>query len=135
LQRRGAEVVIASRTRERADKLASALSCKAVDWGTRHNFWVDLLINCTPVGMHPNVDETPYDKHYLKPSMVVFDTVYNPESTLLVKDARQRSCTVITGVDMFIRQAALQFKLFTEEDAPNEVMRDALKRTIDPAKH
>jgi 3-dehydroquinate dehydratase/shikimate dehydrogenase len=135
LQRRGAEVVIASRTRERADKLASALSCKAVDWGTRHNFWVDLLINCTPVGMHPNVDETPYDKHYLKPSMVVFDTVYNPESTLLVKDARQRSCTVITGVDMFIRQAALQFKLFTGEDAPNEVMRDALKRTIDPAKN
>lgn len=135
LQRRGAEVVIASRTRERADKLASALGCKAVDWSTRHNFWVDLLVNCTPVGMHPNVDETPYDKHYLKPSMVVFDTVYNPESTLLVKDSRARSCTVVTGVDMFIRQAALQFKLFTGQDAPTELMRDVLKRTIGPAKH
>ena len=134
LQRRGAEVVISSRTRDRADKLAAALNCKAVDWGTRHNFWVDLLVNCTPVGMHPNVDESPYDKHYLKPSMAVFDTVYNPESTLLVKDARARSCIVITGVDRFIRQAALQFKLFTGHDAPTELMRDVLKRTIGPAK-
>ncbi|HEV3003977.1 MAG TPA: shikimate dehydrogenase [Pirellulales bacterium] len=135
LQRRGAEVVVASRTRERADKLAEALGAKAVDWGTRHNFWVDVLVNCTPVGMHPNVDETPYDKHYLKPSMVVFDTVYNPESTLLVKDARARSCTVITGVEMFIRQAALQFKLFTGQEAPFELMRDVLKRAIGPARY
>ena len=64
-----------------------------------------MLVNCTPLGMHPNVDETPYEKHHLKPSMVVFDTVYNPESTLLIKDARSRSCTVVTGVEMFIRQA------------------------------
>lgn len=134
LQRRGAEVVIASRTRERADKLAEALGSKSVDWGTRHNFWVDFLINCTPVGMHPHVDETPYDKHYLKPSMLVFDTVYNPESTLLVKDARLRSCTVVTGVEMFIRQAALQFKLFTDQEAPADLMRDVLKRAIGPAK-
>lgn len=134
LQRRGAEVVIASRTRERAEKLAEALGSKSVDWGTRHNFWVDFLINCTPVGMHPHVDETPYDKHYLKPSMLVFDTVYNPESTLLVKDARLRSCTVVTGVEMFIRQAALQFKLFTDQEAPADLMRDVLKRAIGPAK-
>ncbi len=135
LHRRGAEVVVASRTRDRADRLADALSVKAVDWGARHNFWVDILINCTPVGMHPNVDETPYDKHYLKPSMLVFDTVYNPESTLLVKDARARSCTVITGVEMFIRQAALQFKLFTDQEPPADLMRDVLKRAIGPAKY
>lgn len=135
LQRRGAEVVVSSRTRERADRLAGAINIKAVDWATRHNFWVDILINCTPVGMHPHVDETPYDKHYLKPSMLVFDTVYNPESTLLVKDARARSCTVVTGVDMFIRQAALQFKLFTDQEAPADLMRDVLKRAIGPAKY
>lgn len=135
LQRRGAEVVVASRTRERADRLADAISIKAVDWAGRHNFWVDILINCTPVGMHPNVDETPYDKHYLKPSMLVFDTVYNPESTLLLKDARARSCTVITGVEMFIRQAALQFKLFTDQEPPTELMRETLKRAIGPAKY
>jgi 3-dehydroquinate dehydratase/shikimate dehydrogenase len=135
LLRRGAEVVIASRTRERADRLADALGAKAVDWGLRHNFWIDVLVNCTPVGMHPHVDETPYDKQYMKPSLLVFDTVYNPESTLLVKDARARGANVITGVEMFIRQAALQFKLFTGQDAPADLMRDVLKRAIGPAKY
>ena len=84
--------------------------------------------------MHPNVDETPFEKHYLRPSMVVLDTVYNPENTLLVKDARSQSCTVITGVEMFIRQASLQFTLFTGKDGPWELMRDVLKRAIGPAK-
>lgn len=128
LQRRGAEVIVASRTNDRADRLAERVKCKAIDWAARYAVSADILINCTPVGMHPNVDETPYDKHHLRPSMVVFDTVYNPESTLLVKEARARSCTVVTGVDMFIRQAALQYKLFTGREAPLAEMRDALRR-------
>ncbi|MBI2824322.1 MAG: shikimate dehydrogenase [Planctomycetia bacterium] len=135
LARRGAEVVIASRTSQRAEALAKFIGCKAVDWTARHNYSVDILVNCTPLGMHPNVDETPYERHHLKPSMVVFDTVYNPESTLLIKDARSRSCTVVTGVEMFIRQAALQFKLFTSQEAPTDLMRDVLRRTIGPAKY
>ena len=93
-----------------------------------------MLVNCTPIGMHPNVDDTPFDEYYLRPSMVVFDTVYNPESTLLVKDARERSCRVVTGVDMFVRQAAIQFQHFTGQPAPTAVMRDALRRAIDPVK-
>ena len=48
----------------------------------------DIVVNCTPVGMHPNVDESPFNKSHLKPTMIVFDTVYNPESTLLLKEAR-----------------------------------------------
>jgi 3-dehydroquinate dehydratase/shikimate dehydrogenase len=86
------------------------------------------------VGMHPNVDESPFDRRYLRPKMVVFDTVYNPEQTLLIKEARQQNCTVITGVDMFVGQAALQFKLFTESEAPSELMRNEVKRAIGPAK-
>ena len=96
---------------------------------------VDILINCTPVGMHPNVDESPIHKTFLKPSMLVFDTVYNPENTLLVKDARSRNCTVITGVEMFVRQAMLQFFLFTRKEAPADLMRDVLKRAIGPVKY
>ena len=63
--------------------------------------------------MHPNVDEMPIHHSFLKPGLMVFDTVYTPETTLLVKEARARGCHVITGVDMFVRQAALQFQLFT----------------------
>ncbi|MGD9646578.1 MAG: type I 3-dehydroquinate dehydratase, partial [Pirellulales bacterium] len=94
-KRRGAHVVIAGRTLSRAEQLAKAVGGKAVDWGNRHSVDADVLVNCTPVGMHPNVDDTPYDEYHLRPSMVVFDTVYNPESTLLVKDARERSCRVV----------------------------------------
>ena len=68
--------------------------------------------------MHPNVDESPFNKSHLKPSMIVFDTVYNPESTLLLKEARSHGCRIVTGVEMFIRQAALQFLLFTGKEAP-----------------
>ena len=85
--------------------------------------------------MHPNVDETPYEKHHLRPSMTVFDAVYNPENTLLVKDARSRNCTVVTGVEMFVRQACFQFKLFTGQDGPADVMRDAVRRAIAAAKY
>ncbi len=97
LKRMGAQVVIAGRTTARAQQLAKALDCRTVEWINRYSVQADYLINCTPVGMHPNVDATPYDKHHLRPSMVVFDTVYNPENTLLTKEARSQSCTVISG--------------------------------------
>lgn len=135
VRRRKANVVVAGRTMERVEQLADRVEGRAIEWGVRHAVPADVIVNCTPIGMHPNVDNSPYDKHHLKPSMVVFDTVYNPESTLLIKEARARSCTVVTGVDMFIRQAALQFELFTGQPAPVDVMRDTLRRAIGPAKY
>jgi 3-dehydroquinate dehydratase/shikimate dehydrogenase len=134
LKKHNAEVVIAGRTSGRAKALADAIDCDVIDWNNRHGFSPDILVNCTPVGMHPNVDETPYDKLHLRPSMLVFDTVYNPENTLLIKEARAQSCTVVTGVEMFVRQASLQYKLFTGQDAPWDLMRDTLKRAIGPAR-
>ena len=67
--------------------------------------------------------------------MIVFDTVYNPENTLLIKEAGRQSCATITGVDMFIRQACMQFKLFTGQEPPPDLMREVLKRAIGPAKY
>ena len=63
--------------------------------------------------MHPNVDEAPCHFSILKPGMTVFDTIYHPETTLLIREARTRGCHTITGVDMFVRQAARQIELFT----------------------
>ena len=60
--------------------------------------------------------------------MVEFDTVYNPEQTLLVKEARSQGARVVTGVEMFVRQAAMQFKLFTGVETSRELMRSTLKR-------
>ena len=133
LKEHHADVVIASRTRERTNLLAEQLQCKAVDWDSRGEIDPDLLLNCTPVGMHPNVDSTPFEMDGLRTGMVVFDAVYNPENTLLIKEARSRGCKVVSGVDMFIRQASLQFQYFTSQPGPADLMRDVLKRAIDHA--
>ena len=132
LKSRGALVTIASRTKQRSERLAEAFDSKAIDWDARHRAQCDIIVNCTPIGMHPNVDESPISKTFLKPSMLVFDTVYNPETTLLIKDARARNCEVITGVEMFVRQAQLQFFLFTRQEAPPNLMREVLKKAIGP---
>jgi 3-dehydroquinate dehydratase/shikimate dehydrogenase len=135
LKKRGANVVISGRTLQRAEQLAERLKCRAVDWNVRYGVSADIVVNCTPVGMHPNVDATPFEKHHIRPSMAVFDTVYNPENTLLIKDGRTQGALTVTGVEMFVRQAALQFRLFTGQEAPLDLMREALKRQIGPAKY
>jgi 3-dehydroquinate dehydratase/shikimate dehydrogenase len=127
-----AQLTISNRTPERAFKLAEEVKCRAVDWTARHNVLCDMLVNCTSVGMHPNMDESPIHHSFLKPGLMVFETIYTPETTLLVKEARSRGCHVLTGVDMFVRQAALQFKLFTGKEPPLELMRGVVKRALSP---
>jgi 3-dehydroquinate dehydratase / shikimate dehydrogenase len=134
LQRRGAKTTIASRTRSRAQLLADTFGGKCLDWPARH-VPSDIIVNCTPIGMHPNVDESPFNKSNLKPTMIVFDTVYNPESTLLLKEARSHGCRTVSGVDMFVRQAKLQFFLFTGQEPSEARMRETLKRAIGPVKY
>lgn len=135
LNKRGAKTIIASRTRSRAEQLAKEFNAKAVEWDARHLAEVDIIVNGTPIGMHPNLDESPVRKSMLKPGILVFDTVYNPEQTLLIKEARDHGSRVVTGVEMFERQAELQFQLFTGKAPPKGVMRETLKRVIGPVKY
>ena len=128
LKQRKATVVISSRTSENAEELAKHFQCGHIHWDDRGSVQPNILINGTPVGMHPNVNETPFEKRHIDPNMVVFDTVYNPEQTLLVKEARSQGARVVTGVEMFVRQAAMQFKLFTGVETSRELMRSTLKR-------
>jgi len=132
--RAGAVLTIASRTKERALELAKTLDASAIRWEKRGAGHIDVLINCTPLGMHPNVDETPISVNWLQEHMVVFDTIYNPENTLLLKEARERHCVAVSGLEMFVRQAAAQFERFTGKPAPVDVMRDTLRRGISPVK-
>jgi 3-dehydroquinate dehydratase/shikimate dehydrogenase len=134
LKRRRAEIIIASRTEQRAIELAEKLEGKSLSWAGRHSIQPDLIINCTPVGMHPNLDESPIEPRYLRSEVAVFDTIYNPEQTLLIKHARGIGCRTLTGVDMFVAQAALQFRHFTGQDVPAELMRQVIKRAISPVK-
>lgn len=133
LKRRRADVVITSRKLEKAERLAQEMDARAIPWEQRHLTKVEVIVNCTPVGMHPNVDETPYDARYFRPNSIVFDTVYNPEQTLFFKQARERRCQVISGAEMFLGQAALQFKHFTGVEPPLAVLEESFRRAIGAA--
>ena len=87
---------------------------------------VDILIQCTPIGMYPKADNTPVPKRFLKNSLVVFDVIYNPLKTRLLREAEETGCVVVSGIDMFVYQAALQFELWTGKPAPIKVMREIL---------
>ncbi len=135
LRQKGAEVLVSGRSAVRANRLAQAIGGTAVDWEARHEVRCQLLINGTPLGMHPDVDRTPYDGTYLKPGMTVFETIYNPEQTLLIKHAKKANCKVITGVDMFVRQASYQYRLFTGQEPPQGLMHLMLKKATSPVRY
>ncbi len=128
--RAGAALTITNRTKARGQELATHLGCQFVAWENRGAAYVDVLVNCTPMGMYPNMDDTPFQDNWLREGTVVFDTIYNPEQTLLIKQAKERGCHCISGIEMFVAQAAAQYHCFTRQAAPVDVMREALRRGI-----
>jgi 3-dehydroquinate dehydratase/shikimate dehydrogenase len=119
----GARVTIYNRTVERAQELAADFDCEAAGLEGLSLLDAKLLVNCTSIGMHPKVDASPVPAECLKPDMVVFDTVYNPAETLLLKQAKANGAKTIDGVAMFVNQAAAQFRLFTGQPADVALMR------------
>jgi len=90
----------------------------------------DIIIHCTPVGMHPNDNVSLVDEDMFRPGQTVLDIVYNPLETRLLAGARLKGCKVISGVEMFINQAVLQFERFTGADAPADVMRSVVLKHL-----
>ena len=119
----GAKIKIYNRTVSKAEKLADEFGCYYASLRQLSELNARLLINCTSIGMYPDIDATPIPKEYLTEDMVVFDTVYNPSETLLLKDAGEIGAKTINGTEMFINQALTQFKLFTTKNANAKVMR------------
>jgi shikimate dehydrogenase len=83
----------------------------------------DVIVHCTPVGMHPNEDVSLVSPSLFRSGQVFFDIVYTPLETKLLFEARSYGLKVISGINMFINQAVLQFEHFTRVDAPVEIMR------------
>jgi len=119
----GAKVKIYNRTVEKAKKLAEEFGCEYAGLDKLSEINARLVINCTSLGMSPNTETTVLPAEYIKPDMTVFDTVYNPPETLLLKNARKAGAKIIDGVSMFVEQAARQFELFTGKQADKEMMR------------
>ncbi|KAI8473685.1 MAG: type I 3-dehydroquinase-domain-containing protein [Monoraphidium minutum] len=127
---RGARVLVANRSVERGAALAAAVPGGAgvVSWEALQAGEVegDVLGNSTSVGMVPNVEDTPVPAAALSKFKLVFDAVYTPRDTRLLRDAAAAGCATVDGVEMFVGQAVEQFALFTGAEAPVAVMEAAL---------
>lgn len=134
LQRAGAAITLTNRTKATGRDVAKELGCKFVPWENRGSIHSDIVINGTKLGMFPDMDETPMQDNWLRENAVAFDTVYNPENTLFLKNARARGCKTASGLEMFVRQAADQYLAFVKQPAPIEVMRECLREHISPVR-
>ncbi|MBN1535019.1 MAG: shikimate dehydrogenase [Spirochaetes bacterium] len=91
---------------------------------------IDVIINTTPVGMAPDPARAPIDPSLLRKEHVVFDIVYTPHETLLLREAKKRRCDIIHGIEMLIHQGARQFEIWTGRTAPLKEIHSALKRHL-----
>ncbi|KAL2345741.1 hypothetical protein Fmac_007026 [Flemingia macrophylla] len=127
---KGARVVVANRTLDRAKELADKVGGKALTLNELENFHPEermVLANTTSVGMKPNIDQTPVPKHVLVHYCLVFDAVYTPKDTRLLRDAKQTGAAIVYGTEMMIRQAFEQYTNFTSLPAPEDMFRQLME--------
>jgi 3-dehydroquinate dehydratase/shikimate dehydrogenase len=121
LRDKGAEVFILNRTSETAQKLARQSGSKTIKKDALAKTPFDVIINATPIGMAGIKGAQLLEAKDLN-TKLVFDLVYNPLETPLLRLARQKGIPIITGIEMFVQQGARQFEIFTGKPAPEEEM-------------
>ena len=125
LKERGSEVYILNRSAAPAQKLARQARARTVKRADLKKLAFDVIINATPVGMG-NTRESPLQDKEIN-ARYVFDMVYDPGETRLLKLAKERGAQVIPGIEMFVHQAARQFEIWTGKPAPwDEMLRVVL---------
>jgi shikimate dehydrogenase len=131
----GARVTIANRTKERATRLASNLrnanSIGMDEALKKHLADSDILINATSVGMHPDVHASLITADMMHPELLVFDIVYNPLETKLLREAKKAGVKkIVDGVKMLVYQGAASFELWTKRKPPVAVMEKAVRSAL-----
>ena len=126
----GGRLTILNRTIGKGEKLAEELESEFCPFSDFNRRKCDILINTTPVGMHPHVKDIPVSKEDIKKGMVVMDAVYNPIKSNLLLVAEAKGCVTIDGVSMFVYQGAAQFELWTGRKAPIDLMRKAVLNAL-----
>jgi 3-dehydroquinate dehydratase/shikimate dehydrogenase len=124
----GAKISLVGRNVDRVRALAKVCGAEPLSREQLGSMHFDAVVHATPLGMFPNVHESFFTGAI--PADVVFDMVYNPLETQLLKLAREQGKTVIPGLEMFIEQAAAQFEIWTGESAPRAVMLKAANEAL-----
>jgi shikimate dehydrogenase len=94
----------------------------------------DLLINTTPIGMYPNIEESPIPKEFIHKELFVFDIIYNPLETQLIKEAKEIGCKTLSGLDMLVNQGALAFEWWTAKAPNKKLMKEKVKEFMESEK-
>jgi 3-dehydroquinate synthase len=124
LRRLGVQkIYVIGRNRSRVTAITSKFKVKAITEADFSSIDVGGILQTTSVGMSPHVDETPPGAELFRRGLVVLDVVYNPLRTKFIQKAEHEGCITITGNEMFIRQAAYQFQLFTGAEVPLDEVR------------
>jgi len=126
----GAKLSITGRNPDRIRALAKACDAEPLSREQAESRMFDVLIHSTPLGMSPRSDQCFFDGRV--PAKLVFDMVYNPIDTLLIRKAKAQGAEVICGLEMFLEQAARQFEIWTGENAPRSVMEKAAIEALLP---
>ena len=133
LKQREAQLTILNRAIEveMAQTLAKEVEC---DWGDLEYVepiqQAEVVVNTTSVGMSPLQDVTVIDPALLQSHQVVYDIVYNPLETRFLREAKARGCRIAPGYEMLLLQGVAQFELWTDKNAPVELMRDILVKRL-----
>jgi len=126
-------VTVHARRQAEAARVAAQTSARVGPFPPEPDTW-DLLINCTPIGQAPHADDTPVPKERLT-GRCVYDLVYNPTHTRLLREAAELGCQTIGGLEMLVAQAHDQFRWWTGTRPPTGIMREAaLKRLAEFAR-
>ena len=130
LKKEGAEIIILNRTYERGLALANEFKVKALPLEKASEIKAYGLINTTPVGMWPKIEDTPLKKDILKNFSLVMDIVYHPLKTRLLREAEEMGCQTVIGLKMLVYQGAEQFRLWTGKEAPVKEMFKVAKEIL-----
>ncbi len=125
LVRAGVKLVVANRTVERGRQLADELGAEFVPLEEVEGVRYDAAVNTTPLGMNPRTEGTPLAEKLIRPGAVIFDTVYNPLRTRMLREAKKRGARPVDGIGMFVEQAVQQIALWTGQKAWPRLMREA----------
>ncbi len=124
----GAKISLVGRNLDRVRALARVCNGEPLSREQAAGKMFDVVVHCTPMGMWPHAEECFFDGQI--PGKLVFDMVYNPRETMLLKRAKDQGCETIDGLAMFLEQAARQFEIFTGETAPRAVMEKAALESL-----
>jgi shikimate dehydrogenase len=130
IQKEGGIPVVVNRNKERGEHLAQEWGCSFYPLKEINEVRADCLINTTPVGMMPDINESPVNGTVLLNYRWVMDVIYNPLTTKLLKDAAEAGCISIPGLGMFVHQGAEQIKLWTGQEPPRELMKQVVMERL-----